>query len=220
MKRIVLLLSVCLALTVGGKANAITLEYLGPEHGFGTANFVSTPTGVTPVYNPAAAGAFKMSGPVGEFVAFCLDITRGLQKSSEYVKTSSPWSFNAFSANTHQRIQTLFDSAYDTVASANSSAAFQILLWDAVYDTDDDPFDGAFKVSTSTGVQGEVSNILALVAGHNDTRKYNLTYFEATGDPQSQSLVTATPVPLPAAALLLLTALCGEVLVARRRKRA
>jgi hypothetical protein len=49
---------------------------------------------------------------------------------------------------------------------------------------------------------------------------YQVAYLESTGNPASQNLVTVSPVPLPAAGLLMLAGLGGLASTRKLRRRA
>jgi hypothetical protein len=164
-----------------------------------------------------SAGGFKMTDitlPVSildKFVAWCLDIGDQLQKTGSYEITSTPFS-NSFGLTQTQRqnVQDLFDSNYaglDLTKSAQS-AGFQLALWEVLYEGSGtfNVTGGQFAVDPNTGTGAiskagtYISNMLNYVGG----KAWNLTFLESTGTPKSQNLVTASPVPLPAAGLLLL----------------
>ena len=104
-----------------------------------------------------------------------------------------------------------------------NSAGFQVALWNAVYDEDWSVSDGEgsfYQTTSSDGVRAAANGFLSDAFAYNGGQKYTLTFLESTETPtRSQNLVTATPVPLPAAGLMLLTAL-GGMLFGRRRKKA
>jgi hypothetical protein len=123
------------------------------------------------------------------------------------------------------RLQGLFDASYttalNTVGGSNAldSAAFQLALWEVIYDDDLDLTTGSFSVANlpdsnlMTTSQGFIDAI-----GNPGETQWNLTFFDGTpSDPDAQDVVTATAIPLPAAAWLLLAA-SGGLIVAKRRR--
>jgi hypothetical protein len=227
-----LALASVLAVSAGiAAATTVTLTYKGATAG-GSVDFTSTPSGVTPVYDPAGAFGFKMEdvtpggSVLGKFIAWCLDITHPLGTSGShlYTITSTPFS-NSFGLDTAQmaRVQSVFDANYSSVIVTNSTqaAGFQIALWDALYDTDYLAGAGVFAVSSAGSyatVVAQANTYLTAAKAFSRARAWNLTFLESAASPVRQNLVTATPVPVPAAAGLLLLAIGGLAAVGRRRR--
>jgi hypothetical protein len=229
-----LALTASLSLTVGAaSATTVSLHYDG-----GTANggvdFVSTPAGVTPAYDPAGAFGFRMTdvsepGVLGSFVAWCLDLTHPLGTGAggyAYTITSTPFS-NSYGLDSAEmtRVQSVFDANYAgvNVFDKIQAAAFQVALWNSLYDSDLLSSAGIFAISTSSLkpsyalIAAQADLYMAAANAFAGPRVWNLTFLESTEEQTRQNLVTATPVPLPAGAGLLLLALGGLGLAARRR---
>ena len=153
----------------------------------------------------------------GRFVAWCLDLSQWLS-GGNFDITTSPFS-NTFTINI-ARVQSVFDANYAslTLSNATQAAGFQVALWNAIYDGDWLAGSGAFAVAAG-GVQAQADAYLLAASLFSGPSTYDLTFLENT-DPNlriGQNLVTATPVPVPAAGLLLLAALGGLGLVRRRK---
>jgi hypothetical protein len=206
-------------------ASALSLKFDGWENGYKTVN-VTAPT------HNGAAGAFKMKdvNTLDKFTVFCLDLLALIRSNTAYgyKTTTTPFSnsVDLVANGGLSRIQSIFDSGYAAaLTSSTASAGFQVALWNAVYDTDWSVSNNAgafFQSDTASGVQAEANAVLLAAENYSGRKKWNLTFFESTQtNPRSQNLVTAAPapVPLPAAGLMLITAL-GGLFVGRRRKAA
>ena len=222
-----------LAFSIGAaSATTVSLRYDGATAG-GSVDFISTPEGVDPVYDPAGAFGFRMAdvsstgSVLGSFVAWCLDITHplGTSGSYQYKITSTPFT-NSYSLNSAKmaRVQSVFDANYAgvTLTDNTQAAGFQTALWNALYDTDYLAGAGVFAISGSTpaylAVVNQANAYLAAAAGFSGASAWRLTFLQSDEELVRQNLVTATPVPVPAAAGLLLLALGGLAAVGRRRR--
>lgn len=209
-------------------ASALSLEFDGWTNGNQSVNVTA------PGYN-GAAGAFEMkdTSTQNSFVVFCLDIIGKIYSGQtyDYAPTATPFSNSTdlIANGGVNRIQKLFDSGFDTALNSTvESAGFQVALWNAVYDTDWSVSNGDgvfYETAANNGVQAQANAYLANAESYTGPSIWDLTYFEGLNtDPnrvRSQNLVTAelAPVPLPAAGIMLVTAL-GGLFAARRRKAA
>ncbi|GGO60545.1 VPLPA-CTERM protein sorting domain-containing protein [Roseovarius pacificus] len=185
----------------------------------------------------ASVGAFALSATgLGSFIAFCLDIDDVLRLSSQYDVTEDSSGFVPYSNTTELSlerkswVQKLYDTAYSTLdlTRDEDSVGFQLALWEVVFEGDDDiaasGFDAGSGDFSASGYGDGVARANELLAGilGNTTQSYKLTFLESNdqrGNPQySQNLVTASPVPLPAAGFLLIGALGGLAAVGRRKR--
>ena len=189
-------------------------------------NITATPVGSTG--NTAAYG-FNMTdslGPLGSFVAWCLDLGNFLAGTGAgaqaYKITSDPFG-NSYGLDAAEkaRVQNVFDANFATLdfSVGDQAAGFQLALWEALYDNDWNLSTGAFTATASAAITGLADGYLAAAQGWTDGKRYNMTFLESTGSTQRQNLVTVSAVPVPAAGGLLLLAL-GGLALARRRKAA
>lgn len=178
------------------------------------------------------AWGFKMhdsTGGLGSFIAWCLDVGSFLSTSSTDAKlysiTANPFS-NSYSLTSVERgrVQSLFDANYASVdiTVGNEAAGFQLALWNALYDSDNDVTMGAFAASATDAIEYLANGYLGAAGIFSGDKKYNMAFLESDnidGGGHYQNLVTVSQVPIPAAGGLLLLALAGMGAAARRSKR-
>jgi hypothetical protein len=182
----------------------------------------------------AQAGAFALTSPqTGDIDLWCLDaesLIFGKNQTRPYAETDNPFVASGQGAITAAigGITKLFDKFFlkgdnPVLANNTEAAAFQLTLWRLVYDAlgKTFTFDG-----TNSGIKSRSTAMYdCVVSGSGDgcnsiDRVWRLHFLESQSDPRHQNLVHVTAIPLPAAGLLLITALGGLVVVSRRRKAA
>ena len=185
-----------------------------------------------------AAGAFKMkgTGTLDALTVFCLDLLAVIRGGVTYgyEVTDTPFTNGGVDLSENggvDRIQKIFDSSYETALDSSvTSAGFQVALWNAVYDDDWSVTAGAgdfYQTGGNADALNEANRVLSVADLYGGGKKWDLSFLESTETPiRSQNLVTASPalnnedpspVPLPAAGVMLLTAL-GGLMIGRRRK--
>lgn len=226
---------------------ATTLQYLGSAAG-GYSNAQTTVEGPPDLSRNGAAGAFNMrilDGPDAgaSFIAWCVDLFTTLKSGSVaydagpigqlYDATNGPLG----GGDPIDRVQALFDAAYapSIPTAKDTSAAFQLALWETVYDRDFDletfgqpgtPDVGMTSSTTGavrTTAQGYLDLAKALFESPTPASKmWKITQWRDTdAHPSSQDLVSVTMMPVPAGVLLIGSALAlAGAVRARARRRA
>lgn len=171
-----------------------------------------------------SAGPFKMSSgtPVNglsEFLAWCFELETTMVQNSARVYTIGA----DVLGDTRSRMQKLFDANYSDVLTAletdnanarNVGAAFQIAIWDVLYNSGESV---RFTFSTSIkSVSDQVGIFLGGLSKTDVEREWIITELKADG---TQDVGVIGAIPLPAAAWLLLTATGGLIIAKRRRQR-
>jgi hypothetical protein len=246
MKKLSLLASaavVSAAMAMSGSARADTFSYQGTNvfNGGGKSNVTTKIVDYDAVApgdqgdtTSTQAGGFRLTNGTDNFIAWCLDVLDTLGNNQTYTPTVTPFDDYPLGQERIDNIQKLFNTAYSGVDLTNSaagnvqSAAFQVALWEIVYEAPDaTSFDvnsgNFFLQSASTAVKNQANNYLLGLGGSN-TSNYQLTFWESDSllpkpKPDRQDLVTATVVPLPPAILMLLSGLLGLGFLSRRRSR-
>ena len=199
---------------------------------------------------PVSAGGFSVKVGTDSFLAWCLDLIGELDPGTKYkLNNVDPFDGNGPDLSVtslrdgtltrRDDVKRLFDVAYDglldTVAGSatnpSGAAGFQIALWEIVTEDTASSYDidaGGFKITSATPAATTAADgFLAALADTesaigNNGLGYNVSFLESlpTDDPASQNLVTVSPVPLPAAGVLMLAALGGLAGSRKLRRRA
>jgi hypothetical protein len=215
-----------------GSAATVKLEQVGSNifNGNGNASVWITDTvqGVTNLN--VLAGGFAVKVGTSSFTAWCLDIVNYLRLPSDYKLTTTPFPSRLLTPVQTGNIERLFETAFKTLTLGNAaqSAGFQLALWEIVNEVNEAVLKlgtGNFRVSSNnanaiTEGQGFLDRL-----GTPISQSYALSYY-ASYDSRapanrnghySQNLVSAAPIPLPAAGWLMLAALGGFAALRRRK---
>jgi hypothetical protein len=194
--------------------------------------------------NGTAATAFTVdatstndSSITKSFLAWCLDFSsmffneNAIRTETDTLNASTlPTGLDV--AGVKDRIQRLYNVAFPDISTSIEnqigtgeagrivSAAFQLAIWEAVFDDDwDVENSGRFWASgdTKNGVIiNQAQSWLTAAESYGGSQRWVLSFYTT---PQNQDVVTAAPIPLPAAGWLLLAALGGLGVAARRKRK-
>ena len=187
----------------------------------------------------ASAGAFQMTATdqgqdadlIGNFLAWCFDLTGTISSAA----SNNPYEFEAkdfLSTGALGRVQSVFDAGYDAALNATGTtnqiretrAGFQVAIWEAIYDGLDstglDTNNGTFSLRNAGSddkarIKTAAAGFLDDANSYSGSQQWIITQLAAT-DLDVQDLGTATVIPLPAAAWLLM-AVSGGLIAAKRR---
>lgn len=202
------------------QAATVDLEYQGatmwgtPDWHQGTSVTLQGQT-----WQPVLAGVIRLKDAVtnAPLITFCLDVTTWIGDPPGLYLIAA----DLLDGPVAQRVQALFDTAYDNVVNPATAAGFQMALWEIVHEVAGNPLDirsGDFHVSGSAAAMAHATGYLSGLTASTPQR-YVLTYLESLSNTPGigQDLVAVAPIPLPATALLLGGALAGMGFMRRRR---
>ena len=156
------------------------------------------------------AGAFGVTDGATDWLAFCIDLYQNFNIPADFDVVAGP----AFPIV--DRLNKLYTTYFEDVDTGTEAAAFQIAIWEIVSDGTLDLHNGVFELVTAgSSVVTQVNTYLTGL-DQQTGGGYAFTFLK---NDHYQDLVIASPVPLPAGALLLLGAL-GAMGVARRKAKA
>lgn len=165
----------------------------------------------------SSGGQFRLTGDngFGDFLAWCIELTDflvGANPDSDLYHVNPTTIADPVARG---NVQKLFDTAYGGLDYNNGAqmAGFQAALWEVRYDTTLDLSGGAFVLRNTNAVRTAAQGFIDGLAAPTG-QVWNLTYLESA---EGQDLVTATPVPLPAAGWMLVAGLGGLAALRRRR---
>ena len=217
MKMKIALSAAALFAAQAASATTLNLTYVEAANGFAAVDIDAAPISVAGGQTSVPAGGFVMNdatGGFGDFLAWCLDLGAflGTSGSHEYTTSATPFS-NSFGLDSAgiARVSSIFNANFGAAVTAttDASAAFQVALWEVVYDDDMNIGTGAFQASSSGNVETLAAGYLAAAANYAGPNLFDVTYLESTAADRAQNIVTVSAVPLPAAGLMLGFAVAG-----------
>ncbi len=210
-------LALACTLFAAGQASAADVRFSNFTNGYETVNIDVTAAEGHRTGSVAAGGLLATLDGSASFTTYCVDVFESIyfnQTYSEYnTVAGTAHAYANSDANTD--IGKLFAEG-NTLDSATRQAAFQIAIWEIVYETGNayDLGAGSAKFfggsAASSGALTLATNWLGALSGVK--QGVNLTVLESRGH-QDQ----VTPVPEPSTYVLMAAGLLGIGFIARRR---
>lgn len=163
-----------------------------------------------------SVGGFKMgvNNTNQSITAWCVDVF-------DWLHSASYSNGNLSSINHNDKLQQLVNQRYASVTNAQTSAAFQLAVWEIVTEAGNtfNLGNGQFKAWGGNTTAIAMANDWLKLDKTQGNRDYKINYYFYGNMPNgvTQNLISVSPVPLPAAGLLMLSALGLGGLVSRRR---
>lgn len=219
---------------LGAQAAPITVAYTGFSNGSQNGNIVlegQRSTGVSAgqfgfnvVSGAGVYGGIQMDST---FDAFCIDVTTNLITSSlpppVYDLTAASAS-SRLNAGQRSMIASLYDQHAASIATSGAhSAAFQLALWEILYDPgltlSNTPASNDFYATNFSSAIGIAQGWLATIntAGNYVSSAYEFFVLEPAPGRANQALLMARQVPEPGTLALMGVGLLAIGLVRRRR---
>ncbi|MBX3387487.1 MAG: hypothetical protein KF768_13035 [Phycisphaeraceae bacterium] len=152
------------------------------------------------------------------FTTYCVDLAQNVTANTNFVfnvMTPADYGFNA--AQTYL-LSVLWADILPQVGTSNDSAAFQLAVWEIVYDSDKALTTGSFKANSpdtpKTIAQGWLNTIAA--PGYVAINPLPTLRVLQSDTAQDQLTAISTPIPAPGAGVL---ALAGMGILAMRRRK-
>jgi hypothetical protein len=207
------------ALLLAGPASAVPINITGFAYGSQVVDLDA------PVNQNVNAGGFSalINNAAPSVLAWCADLFTNISVPNTYQYTPAG-PLPAFpNANALANLGALASNALGLVNNAATSAAFQLAVWEILYESTPSVVgSGAFKVGNNPSSVGIANGWLAQLGTWTNSQNYTVDFYgKVPGVKATQDLIVfrRVPVPEPGSFALMLVGSAGAGLLVLRRRR-
>lgn len=189
-----------------------TVNITTPVYHSGNAHNVHTVTFNWTRTDPGGPGYDHRVNP--EFTTYCIDLEQTVSPNKPYTFEVLTLDQAGYSAAQTTMLGRLWAAYQPSVSNANSSAAFQLAVWELTYDTDN-----SRNLSAGAFVANSPNNVKSIAQGWLDSLSDTewaggFTHLVALRSATAQDQLTAVPNPGAAS----IASIAGLILLRRRRR--
>ena len=151
------------------------------------------------------------------FDTYCVDLEQNVRANTNFTFQVISMADAGYSALQRTLLTQLWAASKASIDTKEESAAFQLAVWEIVYDTNLNTSNGSFKVNSSSTLRNAAQVLVtnaSNLASNPAAANFDLVVLRSDN---AQDQITAVPVPSPGAAAL---AGFGALLAFPRRKKA
>ncbi len=153
------------------------------------------------------------------FNTYCVDLAQYVSANTNYTYNVVSPAAHGFTANQDLMLSRLWGTNFSNIDTADESAAFQVAVWEIVYDTNFDLSSGAFKVNTSGAVRNLAQSWINTITDVGFVATGTLPSLAVLESSTAQDQLTVVPgnnIPAAGSGVL---ALAGLSILGKRRNR-
>ncbi len=152
------------------------------------------------------------------FNTYCVDLAQYVSANTNYTYNVVTPAAHGFTANQETLLSRLWATQFSNVDTANESAAFQVAVWEIVYDTNATLTSGTFVLNNASAVATLAQGWLNTITDANFSFNGTLPQISVLESSTAQDQITVLPSNVPAAGTGVL-GLAGLGLLAKRQRR-